>query len=227
MYVAFTGRSFNLGVMRDKTHKVDTGVPAKLPNVTCSCTDLQSHSELRVRQVQTLENFRRAVARVRLSLDVPVYFCIKFFHASNLQDPMTACIYPNCCFEADRQYILAITNQFLPAIAMRSSENPFFLKIQRLPGKPQKFESRTACVGVNTLRDHIKMLYCLVGLGGAAGDDKAASEYGRATRRKVMTGHTGRNTGITFALSSGVPAEVLAQSTGHADINTLRAYAQV
>jgi hypothetical protein len=133
----------------------------------------------------------------------------------------------SCPFEPIRQYRKSLSEQFTKNVF--SSQEVFVVQV-KCKGSRQNFTENFGCVGKNTISDKIKsFLGDRLSKGATGSDDsveQSVSGYGKGVRRSTFTGHSGRNTAITYAMAENVSESNISASTGHADVNSLRGYAQ-
>lgn len=210
-------RSFELSIHKDKSHQQRSLKPVKQPNIACECSQ------------QALTDAALPAGRAK---------AFRKLVAANPES--TPCIYDECPFEAVRVYRHALFADL--GQGMADSKHPLMIKINSSRTNPsiQTFDQSFAVVGVNTLPQ--KQKYFLdavaaanldaVAASNALGSVSGAAAMGTSSkastqkRKSDYTGHSARNTAITFAMSAGVTESNIAVSSGHADVNTLRAYAE-
>ena len=156
--------------------------------------------------------------------------CSQNLNAS-LQDAENCpCLLNSCPFETIRLYRKALLDHF--GAGVFETEHPFVIKVvaSRSSRWQEHFDSNFACVGVNTLPQKQKLfldaVLCQVGQQESTSSSSNTTTESSHKRKAHFSGHSGRNTAITYAMADGVPESNIAVSSGHADVNTLRAYAE-
>jgi hypothetical protein len=210
-------RSFELNIHKDKSHQQRSLKPVKQPNIACECSQ------------QALTDAALPAGRAK---------AFRKLVAANPES--TPCLYDECPFEAVRVYRHALFTDL--GQGMADTQHPLMIKINssRTNSSIQTFDQGYAVVGVNTLPQ--KQKYFLdavaaahldaVAASNASGSVSGAAAMGTSSttntqkRKSAYTGHSARNTAITFAMSAGVTESNIAVSSGHVDVNTLRAYAE-
>lgn len=208
---AESNRSYQLQIDQDKTHQQKEAVAAKMPHIACACLD-KSTNEVNPKTSAEIKAFRQQVAK-------------------NVEG--TPCILTTCPFEAVRQYRAKLRSEFTGNIF--ESDQVFVIKVVKSKsvagGGGYSFSRSFEVVGKNTISAKLKSFVgqVLENSAESAAASSSSSEivgYGRGVRRSDFTAHSGRGTAITHAMAGGVSDSNIAVSTGHADVNSMRNYAQ-